>query len=107
MKLTSLNIGNLGTASHRISEAVTEFINNKSRFVQEDKQCFTATDLRQYVQLRVGGYVAPSSPDRILRNLRKKGKVNYTLINRSRSLYRAVPALISIPDATGDSERNY
>lgn len=51
---------------------------------------FTATELRQYVQKHNFG-TAPASADRILRNLRAAKKVNYAVVNRSKSLYEAIP----------------
>lgn len=49
---------------------------------------FHADELRQYVMTRVK--TAPSSPDRILRQLRLEGWVTYQVVNRRRSLY-AIP----------------
>ncbi len=51
---------------------------------------FTATELRQFVQHHNFG-TAPASADRIMRNLRKSGKINYAVVNRSKSLYEAIP----------------
>ena len=51
---------------------------------------FTATELRQYVQRRNFG-TAPSSADRVMRNLRKAGRINYVVVNRAKSLYQAIP----------------
>jgi len=50
---------------------------------------FHGADLQQYVASHVNGFVAPGSPDRILRDLRKRGIVDYELVSRSQSLYRA------------------
>lgn len=47
---------------------------------------FHADDLRRYVIAHIG--VAPSSPDRILRDLRQKRVIGYTNTNRRESLYR-------------------
>lgn len=49
-------------------------------------QEFHADDLRKYVADRVP--VAPGSPDRVMRELRRTGEVSYTVVNRSKSLYR-------------------
>jgi len=54
-------------------------------------QEFHADDMRRYVAERVNGYIAPASADRILRDLRQKGVVNYKVTNRRQSLYRALP----------------
>lgn len=51
---------------------------------------FTANELRQYVQHHNFG-TAPASADRVMRNLRKQGKINYAVVNRSKSLYQAIP----------------
>ena|SRR5215207_3739731 len=46
---------------------------------------FHAQELRDYV----GEHgVAPASPDRILRDLRKRGLVGYVVVSRTKSLYR-------------------
>jgi hypothetical protein len=49
-------------------------------------QTFYADELRQYVMRNVGS-IAPASADRILRDLRQRGVVNYEVISRSKSLY--------------------
>jgi hypothetical protein len=46
-----------------------------------------AEDLRNHVS-NVVGKTAPGSADRILRDLRQRGKVNYDVVNRRQSLYR-------------------
>ena len=51
---------------------------------------FRASELHEYVQTCVPG-VAPASADRVLRDLRTDGCLNYTLEKRSGSLYRALP----------------
>ena len=48
-------------------------------------------ELRRFVFDKVNGYVAPASPDRILRDLRQKGRVNYVVVSRAKSLYRSLP----------------
>jgi hypothetical protein len=47
---------------------------------------FRAEDLRQYV-LKAAPEIAPGSPDRILRELRLEGKIDYIVLNRRESLY--------------------
>jgi hypothetical protein len=49
-------------------------------------QDFHADELRKFVAERLT--VAPGSPDRIMRELRRQGRVGYEVINRSQSLYR-------------------
>ncbi len=50
---------------------------------------FTAQQLVRYVALRHP--MAPDSPSRILRALRQAGEVNYVVVNRAASQYRALP----------------
>lgn len=47
---------------------------------------FHATDLHEHCQRE--GWTAPASADRVLRDLRQRGAIGYTLESRSRSLYR-------------------
>ncbi len=58
---------------------------------EETKGAFTADQLRNYVNNTVTGGVSPSTADRVLRNLRQQGKLDYLVLNRGKSLYRAVP----------------
>lgn len=51
---------------------------------------FTANELRQFVQHHNFG-TAPASADRVMRNLKKAEKINYEVVNRSKSLYVALP----------------
>lgn len=46
---------------------------------------FRAEDVRKYVRRRMK--TAPSSPDRRLRDLRKLGVIDYTVVDRRKSLY--------------------
>jgi hypothetical protein len=48
---------------------------------------FHIDELRQFVEAHTGP-IAPDSPGRILRQLRKRGIVSYEIVNRSQSLYR-------------------
>ena len=72
------------------SEAILEFIRQRLADT-ETKGAFTADQLRFYVTNHVSGGVSPSSADRVLRMLRQKGALDYVVLNRGRSLYRAVP----------------
>jgi hypothetical protein len=70
-------------------EAILDFI--KTRLADtENNGAFTAGQLRFYVQNNTGG-VSPSSSDRVLRQLKQEGKIMYIVLNRGRSLYRALP----------------
>lgn len=50
-------------------------------------QEFHAGDLRAYITA-ASGTTAPGSADRVMRDLRQRGLLSYTLISRSKSLYR-------------------
>lgn len=66
----------------RIKRAILAFTAHKT--------VFRADQLRAYVAARCGS-LAPASADRVLRDLRQKGKLNYRVVNRRKSLYRLVP----------------
>ena len=74
---------NITRVSASIAPHICHFLDE--RLNQE----FHADDLRQYVSERT--MIAPGSADRILRLLRKKGIVNYTVKDRSKSLYVSLP----------------
>jgi hypothetical protein len=72
------------------SEAILAFY--KERVGQPGEgSAFTADQLRFFVNNNVSGGVSPSTADRVLRNLRQQNKLDYVVLNRSKSLYRAVP----------------
>ena len=70
---------NLQRVSLRISAAIVAFIGTG--------RSFHADELRRHVTAQVGA-VAPGSADRILRDLRQKGIVDYRVVSRHQSLYR-------------------
>jgi hypothetical protein len=73
----------------RVNQAISRYV---AAFLDAHlNQEFHVDDLRQYVSANVEGYVAPASPDRILRDLRQRNKVNYVVVSRSKSLYKALP----------------
>lgn len=74
----------IGRVSSQIASHVTKFLHSHI-----DKE-FHVESLRRYVFDHVDGYVAPASPDRILRDLRQRGVVNYEVISRHKSLYKAL-----------------
>lgn len=78
---------NLERVSSRIGAAIISFCVNRLRdkFSHE----FSAEDLRQFV-IRETGISAPASADRILRNLRQRGLVEYRVIDRRGSLYEVI-----------------
>jgi hypothetical protein len=75
--------------SDKITWAIRAFF--EARLASGDVQ-FYADDLRRYVAIKVGDDIAPGSPDRIMRSQRQAGEINYTLVSRSQSLYRVLPA---------------
>jgi hypothetical protein len=74
---------NLERVRLRLSEAVLAFVASRR---MQDLPEFHADELRDYCERHAAG--APGSPDRILRDLRQRGLVNYELVSRQRSLYR-------------------
>ncbi len=51
------------------------------------ERTFHVSELREFVEARVGA-IAPDSPGRILRDLRRDGVIDYEVVSRSESLYR-------------------
>lgn len=78
---------NLERVEGRIGRAIEDFIALELR---SGKATFHANELRKWVNDGVPG-VAPASPDRILRGLRQAGRINYEVVSRRNSLYRALP----------------
>jgi hypothetical protein len=75
---------NLRRVSDNIASYVLEFLRFELMFGTGE---FYASDLRGFVQRSVG-MIAPESPGRILRELRKQGRVDYEVVSRAGSLYR-------------------
>ncbi len=75
-----------------ISETVLAFVN--LRLSQGPDSKFTGEQLRFFVQNNMNGRISPGSPDRILRMLRRAGKLNYVVLNRGKSLYEARPVTV-------------
>lgn len=73
---------NLARVSRRITALVTQFVNERIG------QQFTADELRRFVAEQEP--TAPGSADRILRDLRQRGVINYRVVSRSRSEYEAL-----------------
>jgi hypothetical protein len=69
---------NLERVSSRISRAVLNFCRDHKRF--------HADELRRAV-IAETGITAPASADRILRYLRQRGLLSYTVLSRRESLY--------------------
>lgn len=70
--------------------AVTAFVQERLGKAGEES-AFTADQLRFFVNNNVEAGVSPSTADRVLRDLRKKYVIDYIVLNRGKSLYRAVP----------------
>ena len=70
-------------------DAILSFVNSKLTI--ESNPEFTADQLRFFVNNNTAGGVSPSSSDRVLRQLRQSGKLDYAVINRGKSIYRALP----------------
>lgn len=71
----------LQRVSTRIGNAIIEFCRGN---LEEE---FHADDLREWVSSQVAR-VAPGSADRIFRDLRIRGRIDYVLVSRRDSLYR-------------------
>lgn len=78
------------TKAPTAAAAVLAFVNYRAGLAGEGS-AFTADQLRFYVNNNTEGGVSPSSADRVLRMLRQEGKLGYVVLNRGKSLYRAVP----------------
>lgn len=73
----------LSRVADRIGEAILAFA------ARQGSRDFHADDLRRFVAESMGdANIAPGSPDRILRDLRQRGELDYVILNRSASLYR-------------------
>ena len=72
----------------RIGKLILEFFrhNNSNTF-----RTFHMELLRKYVEMGIGGKVAPDSPGRIMRQLRQQGELHYTVVSRRQSLYQIEP----------------
>jgi hypothetical protein len=77
---------NLQRVSDNIAHHVIFFCRRRLRTT---RAMFRADDLVTYVQSRMV-LVAPDSPSRILRELRRQGRVDYVVVSRAASLYRVV-----------------
>ena len=72
---------NIERVGKRIGAAILQFCDGREKFHAED--------MREYVRKAVG-MVAPGSPDRILRDLRKKGLLDYKVLSRKNSHYQII-----------------
>lgn len=74
---------NLDRVSARIGRAILEFFGRNQEFF--------ADELRKSVTQQVGA-VAPGSADRVMRDLRQKGIIDYRCVSRSQSKYKVLRA---------------
>lgn len=72
----------------RVSSRISRFVVDFFESLETGSQ-FHAADLKQFVADK-NENIAPGSPDRIMRDLRKRGIINYELVSRPKSLYRKV-----------------
>jgi hypothetical protein len=77
---------NLERVTAAIGEVIEEFWRERLR---GGDPTFYAADLLAFVRERAA--IAPDSPSRILRALRQARRVNYAVVSRSDSFYRALP----------------
>ena len=77
----------LERASSRLKESICRFY---AQAIYNKKIEFRMTDLYKFVSTDTGGKVAPGSPDRVMRQLKSAGVLNYEVISRSQSTYRAL-----------------
>jgi len=75
-----------------IRTLVEDFV--KERYASGNVQ-FYMRELHNYIFDRA--HIAPASPDRILRQLRREGKFDYTVIDRRASKYQLTPLSESRP----------
>jgi len=72
----------LNRVEKTIAQVVTDFV---TAHIGKE---FRGAELKNKVALEIGfTKAAPSSPDRVMRDLRQRGKINYKLVNRAKSLY--------------------
>lgn len=83
------------SVTKRIGQIVQAFV--EAKLINWGNPEFTAQELRSAV-LNIIPAIAPGSPDRILRALRQQKKINYVLISRVRSRYKAIPLDATVPE---------
>lgn len=77
---------NLHRVRHRLHDVILRFVSERlAAGVRE----FHAADLHSYVAEFTTA--APGSADRILRDMKRSGLVDYRVLNRAASLYQLLP----------------
>jgi hypothetical protein len=92
--MTSSSDLNLVSLLPTVGQAIQLFYNSRVNCYP----FFHADDLRVFVETAIGKS-APASADRILRDLRKAGKINYVVTDRSKSLYKLLPITPAVETA--------
>ena len=82
----------LSRVSDRIAAHVLAFCRSRETFHMQE--------LVAYVAARVPE-IAPDSPSRILRDLKRNGLVNYRVVSRSQSLYQVTIPMAQLKLAVG------
>lgn len=78
---------NLVPVRASVANAIQLFYDNR---IKGGMPFFRADDLRVFVEAATGK-TAPASADRILRDMRQDGKINYEVTDRAKSLYKLLP----------------
>lgn len=81
---------NLRRVADAIGASVVAFVEQRLASGQPE---FSMEMLRAFVVAR--GASAPDSAGRILRDLKQRGRVNYVVVDRSKSRYRAMPVEVA------------
>lgn len=76
----------LARVSAKIAGAVLDFCRGR---LAEGRPDFHAEELLAHVGAQVAG-LAPDSPSRVLRLLRREGRLDYAVLSRKDSLYRVL-----------------
>ena len=76
---------NLQRVGGKIGGIVLDFYRSRLRSGCHE---FHMDQLTEYVQANLAEALAPDSPGRILRQLRKVGRLEYIVLNRQQSLYK-------------------
>ena len=92
----------LQRVSAAIGPAILAFLRER---LERHDGLFLASQLRDHVSAHCGP-TAPASADRVLRDLRQRGQVVYTVVDRAASLYRVLgsPPAWKLGEAAGARE---
>lgn len=80
------------TNQRRVTAAIEKHVLDYLR-ARNVGERFHMSYLTAYVTTVTGGYVAPDSPGRILRQLRKSGRVSVAMVDRAKSTYELTKAV--------------